>query len=85
MNRLLAPVLTAVFAAVPLVARAAEDKYAITAEEHAACDADAVSLCSDVRPDEDSMIACMRAKRTQLSSGCSVVFTAGLRRRHLPL
>lgn len=71
--------------AFPCAAMASADKYAITAEEHAACDVDVISLCSDVDHDEDSVIGCMKAKRQQLSPVCMASFTAGMRRRHLPM
>ena len=66
-------------------ASAAPDKFGITAEEHAACDADAISLCADTYPNEDKLLACMRASRSRLSPECLSVFTVGMKRRHLPL
>ena len=72
-----------------MVAAAADgapvDKYGITPAEHAACDADAVSLCSNAYPDVDKLLVCMKANVAQLSRTCLVAFKAGLRRRRLPM
>ena len=65
-------------------AHAESDKYNITDAEHQACDADAMSLCSDSQS-EDGVIACMKVKRAQLTPICLATFNAGLKRRHLPL
>jgi hypothetical protein len=64
-------------------AKPTEDKYNITVAEHAACDNDAIALCSDAYPDQDKMLMCMRAKTRDLSSGCRIAFEAGLKRRHM--
>lgn len=69
----------------PLAAAEASDPYAITAEEHAACDEDVLNLCSSVDHDVNSLIDCMKAKRAQLSPACRISFTAGMKRRHFPL
>ena len=69
----------------PLPAIASADKYAITAEEHAACDSDAISLCSNAEHDVDSLLGCMKLNREQLSPTCKTAFTAGMRKRHLPM
>ena len=69
----------------PLPATASADKYAITAEEHAACDGDAISLCSNVDRDAYSLIGCMKSNREQLSPMCRTAFTSWMRKRHLPL
>ena len=61
---------------------AIEDKYHITASEHAACDDDAKMLCSSAE-DEDTLIACMRSKRFSLSKPCIEAFNAGLKQRNL--
>ncbi len=63
----------------------AADKLDITPEEHAACDSDAQRLCFSAYPDEDKMVACMRANRPQLTRQCRATFNAGLKRRHLPM
>jgi hypothetical protein len=60
-----------------------KDKYHVTEQERAACSTDAVRLCSDAYPDEDALIICMKANRSQLSGACNAAFDAGLRRRHL--
>jgi hypothetical protein len=64
-------------------ALAATDKYHITPEEHAACDADAKRLCMASYPSEDDMLACMQLNRAQLTAVCLVVFDAGIKRRHI--
>ena len=64
-------------------ARAQTDKYHITPAEQAACQPDAERLCSAAYPDEDKMIACMRANRRALSATCKPIFIAGLKRRGL--
>ena len=61
------------------------DKLNITPEEHAACDGDAENLCAASYPDEGKLVACMKDKRLQLSPACATAFTAGLKRRHMPL
>jgi hypothetical protein len=60
-----------------------DDKYHVTNAERAACSEDAVRLCSAAYPDEDALIACMKANRSQLSNACMVAFDAGIHRRHL--
>lgn len=64
-------------------ALAQADKYNITPEEQTICQSDAVSLCSFSYPDEDKLISCMKANKTQLSTPCLRTFEAGLKRRHL--
>ncbi len=64
----------------PVLAQA--DKYNVTPEEHAACDADAYRVCSDSE-NQDQVLACMRDHRTELTARCRVVFERGLKRRHL--
>ena len=59
------------------------DKFNITPQEHAACDADTTNLCASSYPDEGAMVECMKAKRGQLSSACAIVLKAGLQRRHM--
>ena len=61
------------------------DKYNVTPLEKAACQEDAIALCSSTYPDEDRLIACMRHNRSHLSTVCRAVFEAGMRRRHLTL
>ena len=43
------------------------------------CFNDVLTLCSNYIPDETQIMACMRARRTQLSSPCRKVFEAGMR------
>ena len=66
-------------------AMAAVDRYQITPAEHAACDGDAVALCSETYPDEDKLMACMKLNRANLSAVCAKAFDAGVARRHLRL
>ena len=61
----------------------APDKYKITNAEKAACSMDAVRLCSDAYPNEDRLLACMKANHEALSSICRVAFDEGVRRRRL--
>lgn len=75
----------ALAAAAPLPALAQVDQYGVTPQEHAACDADAAKLCSDVHEDANSLIACMKANRPRLSATCHKALTSGLRKRNLPL
>lgn len=70
--------------ALPSSASAQTDKYDVTAEEHAACDADVYRLCSDSQ-NQDQVLACMRGQRQMLTSTCRVVFESGMKRRHLRL
>ena len=68
----------------PMLARAAAtDKYHVTDAERAACEGDAISLCSVADQDEDKLLECMKSNRSNLSAGCLTVFDAGLRRRGL--
>lgn len=66
-------------------AYAGADPYHVTQEEHAACDGDAVRLCSGSLPDQGRLIACMKAKRGQLTRVCFSTLKAGLLRRHMSL
>ena len=61
----------------------APDKYKITNAEKAACTMDAMRLCSDAYPNEDRLLACMKANHESLSSTCRVAFDEGVRRRRL--
>ena len=67
----------------PRGAGAQSDPYHITSAERAACTGDAVRLCADTYPDEGKLLACMVANKASLTSGCAVVFDAGLKRRRL--
>lgn len=70
--------------AVPLPALAsAQDKYRVTEAEKAACQGDAVKLCSATYPDEDALLTCMKSNVSWLTEGCRSIFLAGLRRRGL--
>lgn len=66
-------------------AGAATDRLNITAEEHVACDADAVRLCMSTYPDETRLLSCMKTNVHQLTPICQVTFEAGMKRRHLNL
>ena len=68
-----------------LPAQAMTNKHAVTPEEHAACDGDAMSLCADALSDQDGLIACMRSKQNQLSPVCLTTLKAALTRRHMRL
>ena len=81
--RRLACLFAAAFALAVQGTHAQVSKYQITAEEQAACRPDAERLCLSTYPDEDRMIACMKANRTALSPACAPVFEAGLKRRGL--
>ena len=61
------------------------DKYNITPEEHAACDSDAINLCSAAYPDADKLLECMRINRHRLSAVCEATFLSGMKRRRIPL
>lgn len=67
----------------PHSAFAQADPYRITSAEKAACTSDAVRLCSNAYPDEARLLSCMSQNRASLTTGCAVVFEAGLRRRRL--
>ena len=45
-----------------------------TAEQRAACTPDVFRLCSSSIPSVSAIIACMEAKKSQLSPGCRVAF-----------
>jgi hypothetical protein len=50
------------------------------------CTPDAMRLCNEFIPDRERIIACMKAKRSQLSAGCLAAFggskSAKAKRRH---
>ncbi|MCW6508688.1 hypothetical protein [Lichenifustis flavocetrariae] len=60
------------------------NKYQVTDIERAACQNDAVELCSTSFPDEEALLACMKSSRLKLTPTCRTTFEAGLRRRHIP-
>ena len=60
-----------------LAAKAMSDREMLRAEAEHVCYDDAQKLCPDAMPDEVKVEACMKAKRAQLSSGCSKVFDKG--------
>ena len=45
-----------------------------TSEERAACTPDVFRLCSSEIPNVTAIIACMKAKKSQLSAGCRAAF-----------
>jgi len=47
-----------------------------TSEERAACTPDVFRLCSSAIPNVSVIIACMKAKKSELSPGCRAVFDA---------
>jgi len=49
-------------------------------EQRAACEGDAMRLCSEFVPDVGRITACMQRKRRLLSSRCRAVFRAPKRR-----
>ena len=69
---------------VPAGASAQSSQFAISMEEHAACDVDAYQFCSTAT-DMDGLLACMRTNRPNLTPKCRTVFNAGLKARHLPI
>lgn len=83
MSLMRAPTAVALMFLVPAAAVAqVVDKFHITPEEHAACDPDAYRFCSESE-DQDQVLACMRAHRSELTPTCLGVFDAGLKRRHM--
>ena len=52
-----------------------------TQEQRAACEGDAMRLCSAHVPDVQKITACMSRNRRNLSSGCRAVFDGGSKRR----
>ncbi len=64
-------------------AAAAADVFHITEAEKAACTQDAERLCSSAYPDEQQLLACLKANRAALGPACRPVFDAGLTRRGL--
>ena len=47
-----------------------------TAEQRRACTPDAFRLCSNHIPNVEAITACMRAKKSELSPACKLVFDA---------
>ena len=47
------------------------------------CMNDVMTLCSAYVPDEGQIMACMQARRAQLSPPCRKVFVAGMRQQRL--
>jgi len=52
-----------------------------TQEQRAACEGDAMRLCSAHVPDVQKITACMSRNRRNLSAGCRAVFDGGSKRR----
>jgi len=52
-----------------------------TPEQRAACEGDAMRLCSAHVPDVQRITACMSQNRRNLSPGCRKVFDGGSKRR----
>jgi hypothetical protein len=52
-----------------------------TPQQRAACEGDAMRLCSQHVPDVSRITACMSRNRRHLSAACRAVFNAGSRRR----
>jgi hypothetical protein len=67
--------LAAVFAPSPAAA--------YTEQQRAACEGDAMRLCSEHVPNVDRITACMRAKQRHLSAGCRAVFGGGASKRRI--
>jgi hypothetical protein len=67
-------VLTAILAPTPATAQG-------TPEQRAACEGDAMRLCSAHVPDVQRITACMSQNRRNLSPGCRKVFDGGSKRR----
>jgi hypothetical protein len=66
--------LAAVLAPAPAVAQG-------TPEQRAACEGDAMRLCSAHVPDVQRITACMAQNRRNLSAACRKVFDGGSKRR----
>jgi hypothetical protein len=66
--------LTAILAPAPAAAQG-------TPEQRAACEGDAMRLCSAHVPDVQRITACMSQNRRNLSPGCRAVFDGGSKRR----
>jgi hypothetical protein len=47
-----------------------------TEEQRAACTPDVFRLCSSEIPSVDRIVACLKAKKNDLSTGCKAVFNA---------
>ncbi len=45
-----------------------------TKEEQDACTPDVYKLCSEVIPDEEKIVSCLKKNKKQLSPGCRKVF-----------
>jgi hypothetical protein len=52
-----------------------------TPEQRAACEGDAMRLCSAHVPDVQKITSCMSRNRRNLSAGCRAVFEGGSKRR----
>ncbi len=52
-----------------------------TPQQRAACEGDAMRLCSAYVPDVGRVSACMSRNRRNLSAGCRAVFDGGGKRR----
>ncbi len=59
----------------------AADAFHVTEAEKAACTQDAERLCASAYPDEQKLLACMKANRASLGPTCLPVFDAGMKRR----
>jgi hypothetical protein len=52
-----------------------------TEQQRAACEGDAMRLCSEYVPDVQRVTACMQQKRRYVSAGCRAVMMGGRRKR----
>lgn len=52
-----------------------------TAEQQAACQSNAMRLCSSEIPDVARITACMKANRRKLSAGCRAMFVSARQQR----
>lgn len=51
-----------------------------TNDEQTLCQPDVFRLCNNEVPDEDRIVACMTARRGELSPACRKVFDVGLKK-----
>jgi hypothetical protein len=64
-----------------MAALAPSPAAAYTADQRAACEGDAMRLCSAYVKDINHITACMKRNRRNLSAGCRAVFEGGSKRR----
>ncbi len=74
-------VMAVAFLATSFSASAMAQGYDFRQQAEALCMNDVLTLCSAYVPDEGQIMACMQARRAQLTPPCRKIFMAGMRQQ----